>query len=387
MLSASPQDMHRDTPTDITFIMEPSVVHIHRPRSAHRSDAAGAHGLSEREELILRAIVQSYVLSANPVSSAALMKQLESDLKVSSATIRNVMAHLEERGYINHPHVSAGRVPTDLGYRYYVDSLMAPEALSQSEASSLKANLSAGTTEVLLRDASRLLGVVSRLLGVVQLPTVGDLTIRRIELVSLSSTRLLVVVAFDSDVLRTVTLETDSDIAPESLDAVSRVMNERVSGKPLRFVRENFPQMLDDHRSNPVVRLFVDSLDRLLHDQSDRLHLAGAQNLVQQPEFDTPDRLRGVVELMENEDVIVHLMERSGMDASSEGVRVMIGSEIQSDLLRDFSFVSAQYRIGARSYSVGLIGPKRMNYAKLMSLVGSVAHLITSSARHDEYSR
>ncbi|MFM8437134.1 MAG: hypothetical protein ACKOAX_01560, partial [Candidatus Kapaibacterium sp.] len=207
--------------------MEPTVVHIHRPRQAQRAEAGATNGLTEREELILRAIVQSYVLSANPVSSAALMKQLESDLKVSSATIRNIMAHLEERGYVNHPHVSAGRVPTDLGYRYYVDSLMAPEALSQSEASTLKANLSTGTTELLLRDASRLLGVVSRLLGVVQLPTVGDLTIRRIELVPLSSTRLLVVVAFDSDVLRTVTLETDSDIAAESLDAVSRVMNER----------------------------------------------------------------------------------------------------------------------------------------------------------------
>lgn len=363
--------------------MDSSVVRIHHSLKPHRTDAAAAHSLSEREELILRAIVQSYVLSANPVSSAALMKQLESDLKVSSATIRNVMAHLEEQGYINHPHVSAGRVPTDLGYRYYVDSLMAPESLTTSEAKALQTNLSSGTTENLLRDASRLLGVVSRLLGVVQLPTVGDLTIRRIELVALSSTRLLVVLAFDSDVLRTVTLETDTTFAAESLDAVSRVMNERVSGKPLRFVRENFPHMLEDHSSNPVVRLFVDSLDRLLHDQSDRVHLAGAQNLVQQPEFDTPDRLRGVVELMENEDVIVHLMERSGIDATVGGVHVMIGSEIQSDLLRDFSFVSAQYRIGRRSYSVGLIGPKRMNYAKLMSLVGSVAHLITSSARHD----
>lgn len=363
--------------------MNSSAVHIHRRRNAQRTDAASAWSLSEREELILRAIVQSYVLSANPVSSAALMKQLESDLKVSSATIRNIVAHLEERGFVNHPHVSAGRVPTDLGYRYYVDSLMAPEALSTVEAQSLREHLNAGTTEGLLRDASRLLGVVSRLLGVVQLPTVGDLTIRRIELVPLSSTRLLVVVAFDSDVLRTVTLETDTNVMPESCEAVSRIMNERVSGKPLRFVRENFPQMLDDHSSNPVVRLFVDSLDKLLHEHSDRLHLAGAQNLVQQPEFDTPDRLRGVVELMENEDVIVHLMERTGINSGNAGVNVMIGSEIQNDLLRDFSFVSAQYRIGTRSYSVGLIGPKRMNYAKLMSLVGSVAHLITSSARND----
>ena len=157
--------------------MDSSVVRIHHSLKPHRTDAAAAHSLSEREELILRAIVQSYVSSANPVSSAALMKQLESDLKVSSATIRNVMAHLEEQGYINHPHVSAGRVPTDLGYRYYVDSLMAPESLTTSEAKALQTNLSSGTTENLLRDASRLLGVVSRLLGVVQLPTVGDLTI------------------------------------------------------------------------------------------------------------------------------------------------------------------------------------------------------------------
>ena len=344
------------------------MVHIHRhSQRGTQYHAEAVRTLSEREELILRAIVQSYVLSANPVSSATLMKQLEFDLKVSSATIRNVMAQLEERGYINHPHVSAGRVPTDQGYRYYVDSLMVPEGLSSTEEQTLHARLTAGSTETLLRDASRLLGVVSRLLGVVQLPTVGELTIRKIELIALSSTRLLVVVAFDSDVLRTVTLETDTDIPTEMLDGVTRVMNERVSGRPLRYVREHFPEMLDDHRSNPVVRLFVDSMDRLLHDHTERLHIAGAQNLVQQPEFDSPDRLRGVVELMENEEVIVHLMERTDTDRPPNGVHVMIGTELQNDLLREFSFVSARYKIG----------PKRMNYAKLMSLVGSVAHLIS----------
>ncbi len=357
-----------------------------RPIVPARIDVLGTSArpeLSEREEFILRAIVQSYVLSASPIGSQTLLKQIEADMKVSSATIRHVMAKLEDMGYVTHPHTSAGRIPTDKGYRTYVDSLMMVDALSESEQHSLKQSILHSSSETVHRDASRILGLLSQLLGVVQIPTVSDLVIRQIQLIALSSIRLLVVVAFDSDVVRTLTLETESTVLSTELESLSRLMNERVSGRSLRYVRDHFSSMMVDHGGHPVVRLFIDSMDRLLSDGSDRLHLAGAQNLVHQPEFDSPDRLRGVVELIENEDVIVHLLERTQQDPDAAGVQVMIGAETQSDLLTDFSFVSAQYRIGAATYSVGLIGPKRMQYSKLISLVGSVASMMTQVHSND----
>ncbi len=342
--------------------------------------------LNERAQIILRAIIQSYVLSANPVGSNALLKNIESELKVSSATVRNVMSELEELGYITHPHTSAGRIPTDKGYRTYVDQLMMVDALSRQEEISIRENLNRSPSESLYRDASKLLGVISQLLGVVQLPTVTDLIVRRVDLLPLSSTRLLIVMSFDSDVVRTLTVEADSIVPSSALEELSRMINERISGRSLRDVRDNIPAIMVDHSSHPVMRLFIDSMDKLFVGSSERLHIAGAQNLVQQPEFDNPDRLRGVVELIENEDVIVHLLERTQQDQDHDGVTVMIGSEIQNDLLRDFSFVSAQYRIAGSTYSVGLIGPKRMNYSRLVSLVGSVAHMMTSSSDEGRHS-
>ncbi len=342
--------------------------------------------LNEREEFILRAIVQSYVLSASPIGSNTLLKQIETDMKVSSATIRHVMAKLEDMGYVTHPHTSAGRIPTDKGYRTYVDSLMSIDLLSAIEKQTLQQNILQANTDTLHRDASRILGILSQLLGVVQIPTVNDLIIRGIQLVPLSSIRLLVVLSFDSDVVRTLTMETDTVVELSELDALTRIINERISGKSLRRVREHFPAMMSEHTGHPVIRLFIDSMDRLLFDSTERLHLAGAQNLVQQPEFDSADRLRGVVELIENEDVIVHLLERSNLEHEQSGVQVKIGAETQADLLRDFSFVSAQYRIGAATYSVGLIGPKRMNYSKLISLVGSVASLMTQVYSNEGHS-
>lgn len=332
--------------------------------------------LTEREQMILRAVIQSYVLTANPVGSQNLVKALESDVKLSSATIRNVMADLEEMGYITHPHTSAGRIPTDKGYRLYVDSLMQLDSLTRSEERTVIANLSASAKESVLRDASKVLGSISKLLGVVQIPSVADLIVRKIELIALSSTRILIVVALDSDIVRTLTLEAAFEIDHTQLDEVARMVNERISGKALRYVHEHFPSMMSEIGNNALIRLFIDSVDQLFNrPEGERVHVAGTQYLLHQPEFDSPQRMRGVIELVENEEVIIHLLERSG---ENDKVQVTIGSELDNQMLQDYSLVSATYTIGSATCSVGLIGPKRMNYAKMVSLVGTVASALST---------
>lgn len=338
-----------------------------------------AHGeLSEREQTILSAIIQSYILSATPVGSQTLAATLAGIVKLSPATVRNVMSDLETMGYIMHPHTSAGRIPTDKGYRLYVDSLLHHATAALAPQVEVEQNL-AGTiamqgTETALREASKLLGSLSQLLAVVQIPSVLDLVVRRIELVALSSTRLLVVIDFNSDVVRTLTMEAGFEIDHASLDGIARAVNERIAGRQLRYIREHFADMMRSSSAQPVVRLFIDSVDSLFAaTTAGRLHVAGVQHLLQQPEFTTPESMRGVVELIENEDVIIHVL-----DGADDGISVRIGSELNDSFLNDYSLVAARYTVGTAVCAVGLIGPKRMNYAKMMSLVGTVANSLST---------
>ncbi len=336
--------------------------------------------LSERERDILLRIIQLYILKAAPIGSRVLAKYLSEDIRLSSASIRNVMADLEEMEYISHPHTSAGRIPTDKGYRFYVNSLKAIEELSERELTAVKDNLSAEGTENVLAEATRLLGTLSRYLSVVQLPSISDYIVHKIELVPLSSTRMLVVIALDSNIVRTVTLETRFEILEKDIDNVKNYINERISGKTLKFIRENFKDLVKElgAHDTPVIRLFTESLDKLFRHQTsrDRVILAGTQNLLDYPEFEDLTRVRSVIELIENEDMIIHIMDRP--EEPGQGVQVLIGREIRNDLLDDYSVVFSNFTFGSALGSIGLIGPKRMNYPRMISLVDFVAKALSS---------
>ncbi|MBN9401036.1 MAG: heat-inducible transcription repressor HrcA ['Candidatus Kapabacteria' thiocyanatum] len=339
--------------------------------------------LTERERMILRAIIHLFILHATPVGSRIVSKYLEREFALSPATIRNVMSDLEEMGYITHPHTSAGRMPTDKGYRFYVDSLMGSELLSTLETETVLGNLRGSPRETVLRDASRVLGSLSHYLALVQLPQLGDVIVQKVEMLRLSSERLLVVVALESDIVRTVTIETHHLPEHASLDEITRAINERLAGRPLSMLNALFPDMLDDTHSSDgaLIRLFVDHVGRL-NDSSlqapSSIHVAGTQNLLTHPEFDDPERMRSVIELVENEDVIIHLL---GTAQENDGVAVRIGNELQNEQLQDYSLIATTYRVGSASGSVGLIGPKRMNYSRMVSLVQFVGTVLSSTLR------
>lgn len=334
--------------------------------------------LSEREKEILRTVVQLYILNASPVGSRTLSKTIQEGL--SPATIRNVMADLEELQFIGHPHTSAGRIPTDKGYRYYVDSLVELEQLSRNEILTLEKTLT--NSETVLKDASKILGILSSYLSIVAIPQLIDFKVLKVELIELSSHKLLVVIALDSNFVKTVTLEVDFEINSNDLGYISSYINEKVSGKPLKFIRDNFKEMIMESnlRDTPLVRLFVDSIDSILDikDSKDILHIAGTQNLLEYPEFGDLERVKGIIELMENEDIIVHLLDK--YEQSESGIQVMIGKEMENEILEDYSLIVSKYNFGSSSGSIGIIGPKRMPYAKIMSLVRQTANLLTKNS-------
>lgn len=344
--------------------------------------SGGTHReLNERERTILRAIVHLYILHASPVGSRVLSKYLERDVSLSPATIRNVMADLEEGGYITHPHTSAGRMPTDKGYRVYVDTMMQAELLPREETQAVVRNILAAPRDSVHREASRLLGTLSHHIAVVQTPHVRDARVLRVEMFPISSQRLLVVIALESDLVRTLSIETAHVLDPDSVDDVCRLINERISNKPLHAIQELVQDMAEQvsDSDRALVRLFVEHADLLQRRSTevvDGLHVAGTQHLLSLPEFDRPDRMRSVIELVENQEVIVHLLDSS---IDEHGVRVRIGRELPDASLEEYSLIASTYRVGAATGTVGVIGPKRMNYSRMVSLVDFVSVVLSSS--------
>ncbi|MCU0427332.1 MAG: heat-inducible transcriptional repressor HrcA [Candidatus Kapabacteria bacterium] len=342
--------------------------------------------LSTRERSILQAIVQNFILDATPVGSRNLSKVLQEELHLSPATLRNAMADLEEMGYITQPHTSSGRVPTDKGYRYYVDSLMNIEALATKEIQTIQQNiLVAKQQEAALKDVSKVLGSLSRYVSVIKMPQIAHATIDKIELFRLASRRLLVVLTLNSEIVRTLTLEASFELESLDCEDVARALNERIAGQPLDEIRTNLPNLVRevDTDNHALVRLFVDSADALLTDHvvpGGTVHIAGAQHLFDHPEFGSPSRVRSIIELIESEEIIVHLLENS---AAQEGtVSIAIGSEIDSTLMEEYSLLTTKYRYAPANAvgTIGLIGPKRMNYSRLIAIM----HYVASALSQDE---
>ncbi|MEK6565204.1 MAG: heat-inducible transcriptional repressor HrcA [Bacteroidota bacterium] len=333
--------------------------------------------LNEREQSVLKHVVHNYILTAIPVGSRYISKRFEDHL--SPATIRNVMADLEERGLLSHPHTSAGRVPTDTGYRYYVDFLMEIKDLTSSEREQIDhhLNISVDPSEM-LRETSKLLGKISKQLSIVTSPQMGTGIFEKLELIPVSSSRLLVVISIRSGLIRTIMLEVGAEIRRDALDEIGRLLNERLSGRTLQEIRDTFIDRVKDVQSEKtgLIRLFIDSVDQLFTDIRDRekLHIGGTQNIIEQPEFVIPKNFRGVVELVENEDIIVHLLERH--DEQNKDFVITIGNENQEAKARDYSVVTATYDLEGITGRVGVIGPKRMDYSKLVPLVDHVAKTI-----------
>ena len=333
--------------------------------------------LSDREQSVLRHVVHNYIVTAIPVGSRYISKHFESLL--SPATIRNVMSDLEESGFLSQPHTSAGRVPTDMGYRYYVDFLMELEKISDKEKLIIREHLDkAIDAEELLRDTSRLLGKISNQLSIVTSPHLGTGIFHKLELMQVSTSKMLVLISIQSGIIRTIMLEVGMELKKDVLDQVSRILNERLSGLTLREIRDTFVDRMSDYKDERtgLIRLFVDSVDQLFDDSKERekVHIAGTGNLIEHPEFGDPKNFRSVIEMIENEDIIVHLLEKH--DIPNKDFVITIGAENEETKAQDYSLVTATYNVNGVTGRVGIMGSTRMNYSKLIPLVDHVAKVI-----------
>ncbi len=338
--------------------------------------------LTDREQSILHHVVYNYIQTAVPVGSRYISKHFEHNL--SAASIRNVMADLEDSGLLSHPHTSAGRVPTDLGYRFYIDYLMEMQQLGDDEKLRIHQQLEqANDTEELLRETSKVLGKISRQLSVVTSPHLSSGIFEKIELIPIASSKLLVVLSIRSGIVRTIMLEVGVEIRRDHLDHVGHLINERLSGLTLREIRDSFVDRVRDVQDEKtgLIRLFIESVDQLFTDSKDRekVHIGGTKNIIEQPEFIDPKNFRSVIEMIENEDIIVHLLEKH--DELQKGFVVTIGTENKDESTKEYSFITSTYDVAGVTGRIGIIGPTRMDYGKVIPLVDFVAQAIAKMLR------
>jgi heat-inducible transcriptional repressor len=330
--------------------------------------------LSERRRVVLSALVNEYVRSAQPVASKQLVDRY--DLKVSPATVRNELAVLEENGFVFQPHVSAGRVPTDSGYRTFVDAMLASEdapGLAPEEIEAIHEQYVTLEHEVAeaMRETSVLLSRLTNHVAVVVAPMLRRARIRRVNLVWLGERRAVVVVVTDSGQVADRNLELAEPASEEQLRAVESLLNETLDGKVGDEVRETRATIEAMVTAPALVAAQVidEILDCLVEADEDRVVTGGVSALLAQPEFADPRLVTPLLHLLE--DGLLTLQVLTGLMQSGDVV-VRIGAENPTGLDR-LSVVAANYDAGGTDGVVGLIGPTRMDYGRAVSAVRTVA--------------
>jgi heat-inducible transcriptional repressor len=335
--------------------------------------------LTERERRVLEAVIQSYVETAQPAGSNAIARRF--GLGVSPATIRNTMSDLEEKGLLYHPHTSAGRVPTDVAYRIYVDSILPLPRKSMREHEQLSSQIAAGgsAVEAILRRAAQSLGVITQELGVALGPRLDNSVLERLDLIRLSSERLLLALTLSGGAMRTIFVEARGEIADSALAEVTRVLNERISGLTLREIRNTLGARLRDtgRDASELLNVFIEEgeslFDAAIQGDPDVL-LGQASLLADQPEFSSVDNMRKLVELTETRE---HLADLLRARSDKPGITITIGNENRDPRLESFTIVTSQYHSGSVAGVIGVIGPTRMPYDKVISLVTHTSRLLT----------
>ena len=350
---------------------------------------ATADELTPRERRVLEAVIQTYVQTAEPAGSRFLARRF--GLGVSPATIRNTMSDLEEKGFLSHPHTSAGRVPTDKAYRAYVDALLnAPaNAVVIAERDRLRDDIagSSSTIETILRRAAQSLGVLTQELGVALGPRLDSSVLRRVELVRVGSERLLLVLTLEGGVVRTVFVEVRGALADSAVFEVTRVLNERLSGHTLRELRASVAERLRDSAMHTdaaeLLNIFVQEGEQLLDaalplaEATGSVIVGQASVLAAQPEFGAADSMRRLLTLTEEPSRLADALRRKHRGDERPGVSITIGSEHGDPHLDQFTVVTAEYHAGALAGVIGVIGPTRMPYDKVISLVQHTSRLLS----------
>ena len=338
---------------------------------------APAMSLDPRARQLLRTLIGRYIHDGEPVGSQTLARH--GGLDVSPATIRNILADLEDSGLLSSPHTSAGRVPTVQGYRVFVDSLLQVRSLGERELARLRAELTAGTgggTQALLGNASELLSAMTHFVGVVGAPRREQFAFRQIDFVPLGGRRVLAIVVFADGEVQNRVVEPQRSFEPAELEKVANYLNAHCAGRPLAQIRATLLHELRQARDEMELLLAqsVELAEQALEPPGDDMVLAGQTRLMGLQDLSDVERLRELFEAFARKREILQLLERT---QRAPGVRIFIGEETGLAPLDGVSLVTAPYGAGGQVLGVlGVIGPTRMAYERVIPVVQAAAEVL-----------
>ena len=334
--------------------------------------------LDDRSRSLLKSLIEHYIADGQPVGSRALSRL--SGLDLSPATIRNVMADLEDAGFVASPHTSAGRVPTPRGYRLFVDSLLTVQPLAARQLGAMEDALHLAQPQQLIASASQLLSSLTHFAGIVMAPRRAAPKIRQIEFLNLSEKRiLLIIVTSDGDVQNRILL-TDKAYTPSELVSAANYLNQHFAGLDFEQIRQRLrleiQQLRDDIR--PLMTAALEAGDEALSGNQAPFVISGERNLLDVEELSSNmKRLRQLFDLFEQKSTLVGLLDVSN---NADGVQIFIGGESGIASLDECSVVTARYEVDGQVVgSVGVIGPTRMAYERVIPIVDITARLLSSA--------
>lgn len=334
--------------------------------------------LDSRKYAVLEAIVDCYNRTAEPVSSQKMVRDY--DMGLSAATLRNTMADLEELGYLTHPHTSAGRIPTEQGYRVYIDSVMTAQKLSRREEQFIRDGYASSRRdfEDIMEQTSKILSAISHHIGVVLSPELHESILRRLELISIDSEHILAVLLMASGAVKNQVVSIPKKLSDEELYRINQILNEKLAGLPLKQIRQisqdpvKLKAVFDQHLSDPMATV---TRNTFALEQETHVYIDGTSNFFSHPEFGEVQKIESLFRVLEQKEQIADLLSSQ---QEPLGIQVLIGTENGCEGMEMCSVVRSSYRVRGNQFgTIGVIGPTRMAYPRIVSIVKFTSQTIS----------
>jgi len=334
--------------------------------------------LTDRQLLILQVIIDDFIQSAQPVGSRAISKKDE--VSFSSATIRNEMADLEELGFLEKTHSSSGRVPSEKGYRFYVDHLMSPFDLPKNERSFIQQAFANQLLEFekVVQQSARVLSDLTNYTSIILGPEVYETKLKQLQIISLSDHTAVAILVTNTGHVEHRSFTIPVRIEPHDLEKMVNILNERLQGVPIihlnRKLRTEIASLLRKH-TDESDKAYEYLQAALFEEQPVKLYVGGKTNILMQPEFKDIDKIRSLYSMIEEENEIAHLLRHDSQD-----IKVSIGQENEIEAMQDLSIITASYSLGDEQMgTIALLGPTRMEYSKVISLLNLLSNRMTKT--------
>jgi len=335
---------------------------------------------NERNREILHWVVATFIITGKPVGSRKIARNSREQL--SAATVRNIMAGLEEMGYLHQPHASAGRVPTDKAYRFYVDYLLKRKNLSPRDKDLINRDLRLDDSpEHLMARTSQILSRVSKNVGIVISPPISSVALKHLQFVKLTDNRILVILVSRSGLVQNRIIHQEEDIAQVELDQAARYIVEHFKDRTLLEIRTQILKMIQQEQAlydkfmQRIITLSTQAFSDTENVLDAEVYLDGASNLIKTPEFSDINKMKLLFETIEQKSRLAALISRC-IEGDTQEVRITIGSENALQGIEDCTLITSRYVVDEKTHgSLGILGPTRMEYARAISLVDYVARL------------